>query len=56
MSLPRSLFKKVRRFEKSTPPPVVAVVTNIRCAGDSGDSSDSDDLSVDSGKFGDSDN
>ena len=29
--LPRSLFKKVRRLEKSTPPPVVAVVTNIRC-------------------------
>ena len=31
MSLPRSLFKKVRRLEKSTPPPVVAVVTNMRC-------------------------
>ena len=32
MFLPRSLFKKVRRLEKSTPPPVVAVVTNMRCA------------------------
>ena len=32
MSLPRSLFKKVRQLEKSTPPPVVAVVTNMRCA------------------------
>ena len=31
MSLLRSLFKKVRQLEKSTPPPVVAVVTNIRC-------------------------
>ena len=28
----RSLWKKVRRFEKGTPPPVVAVVTIIRCA------------------------
>ena len=27
----RSLWKKVRRFEKGTPPPVVAVVTIIRC-------------------------
>ena len=32
MSLPRSLFEKVRRLEKSTPLPVVAVVTNMRCA------------------------
>ena len=28
--LPRSLFKKVSRLEKSKPPPVVAVVTNMR--------------------------
>ena len=27
----RSLWKKVRRFEKGTPPLVVAVVTIIRC-------------------------
>ena len=27
----RSLWKKVRRFEKGTPPSVVAVVTIIRC-------------------------
>ena len=33
MSLPRSLFKKVRQLEKSTPPLVVAVVTNMRCGG-----------------------
>ena len=29
-SLSRSLWKKVRRLEKGTPPPVVAVVTNMR--------------------------
>ena len=27
----RSVWKKVRRLEKSTPPPVVAVVTNMSC-------------------------
>ena len=43
----RSLRKKVRRLEKSTPLPVVAVVTNMSYAYSMANDDDGDDYDVD---------